>query len=367
VAGVLFASVVTAQPSSDRLEVVRREIARLQTELDDLSRREEGLLGELERLGAEARLRRAERDEVGIRLETTRAELGRRDQKLTGLQDAQAERREYLAVRLRQIYKDGPQRTLRALLGDGGVDGYWSGLRYASFLSERDGREIAEFRRTSEELREQRDRLAKSRDELERLAGEISTAERRLERSRLKRTELVEAVREDKVRRETAVQELESASAALGAVVGSLDASEVGSLDVHKFRGLLDWPMLGRVSAGFGTVVHPRFKTRVPHPGIDIDAPDGERILSVFDGRVVFAAWMRGYGLTVIVDHGGGVMSIYAHASVIVVEVGQRVLRGDSLGRIGDTGSLRGAYLYFELRLDGKPTDPREWLRPEAS
>jgi len=343
---------------------VRREIARLQTELDDLSRREEGLLGELERLGAEARLRRAERDEVGIRLETTRAELRRRDQKLTGLQDAQAERREYLALRLRQIYKDGPQRTLRALLGDGGVDGYWSGLRYASFLSERDGRAIAEFRRTSEELQEQRDRLVESRDQLERLAGEISTAERRLERSRLKRTELVEAVREDRVRRETAVQELKSASAALGAVVGSLDASDVGSLDVHKFRGLLDWPVQGRVTVPFGDQEHPRFRTSVPHPGLDLEAPQGKDVRAVFDGRVVFAEWFRGYGLTLILDHGGGHLSVYAHASVLLVEKGAEVTRGSVVAKVGDTGSLKGPYLYFEIRRDGRPEDPLAWLEP---
>ena len=110
--------------------------------------------------------------------------------------------------------------------------------------------------------------------------------------------------------------------------------------------------------------MHPRFKTRVPHPGLDIDAPDGTRIRTVFDGRVVFAAWMRGYGLTAIVDHGNGLLSIYAHASVLMVEPGDRLGRGEIIGAVGDTGSLRGAYLYFELREDGRPTDPGQWLRP---
>jgi septal ring factor EnvC (AmiA/AmiB activator) len=83
----------------------------------------------------------------------------------------------------------------------------------------------------------------------------------------------------------------------------------------------------------------------------------------VFDGRVVFAAALHGYGLTVVVDHGGGVVSVYAHAGVLLVEPGQEVARGQDLGRVGDTGSLRGPYLYFELRVAGKPTDPAAWLR----
>ncbi len=73
---------------------------------------------------------------------------------------------------------------------------------------------------------------------------------------------------------------------------------------------------------------------------------------------------MRGYGLTVIVDHGGGLLSIAAHASVLMVEQGETVRRGRSLAKIGESGSLRGPFLYFELRHEGRPVDPEEWLRP---
>ena len=137
-------------------------------------------------------------------------------------------------------------------------------------------------------------------------------------------------------------------------------------MDVRKFRGLLDWPAEGPVGAGFGTVVHPRFKTKLPHPGLDIETGIGSGISAVFEGRVVFASWMRGYGLTAIVDHGNGVLSIYAHASVLLAEKGQTVLRGEKLGHIGDTGSLRGPFLYFELRINGEPGDPVLWLRPRG-
>ena len=102
----------------------------------------------------------------------------------------------------------------------------------------------------------------------------------------------------------------------------------------------------------------------MPHPGLDIDGRAGADIRCIFDGRVVFSSWMRGYGLTAIVDHGGGFLSVYAHASVLLVEAGERVVRGQSLGKIGDTGSLRGPFLYFELRVDGEPTDPERWFRP---
>jgi septal ring factor EnvC (AmiA/AmiB activator) len=102
----------------------------------------------------------------------------------------------------------------------------------------------------------------------------------------------------------------------------------------------------------------------VPHPGLDIDAEFGTIIRTIFDGQVVFASWMRGYGLTAIVDHGGGLLSVYAHASVLMIEPGEKLMRGQRIGAIGDTGSLRGPYLYFEIRENGTPTDPGGWLRP---
>jgi len=81
------------------------------------------------------------------------------------------------------------------------------------------------------------------------------------------------------------------------------------------------------------------------------------------DGRVAYAAPLNGYGLTVVVDHGNGVVSIYAHAGVLLVSTGDAIVRGQELGRVGDSGSLRGAYLYFEMRETGKPVDPSTWLR----
>ena len=126
---------------------------------------------------------------------------------------------------------------------------------------------------------------------------------------------------------------------------------------------MLDWPAEGRVRSGFGTVVHPRFKTKIPHPGWDIQAPAGDPIRAVFDGEIVYSGWMRGYGLMAVIDHGNGLHSVYAHASVLWVEPGERIARGARLGIVGETGSFSGPSLYFELRVNGQAVDPRLWLR----
>jgi septal ring factor EnvC (AmiA/AmiB activator) len=348
-----------------RLRAMRLEIERLETELQELRARERGILGELQRLGTELRLRGKEHEEVTLRLESTTEAIELRSEKLAGLESAQGERRKYLTFRLREIYKEGPEQALKRVVGGGEVEKYWAGLRYAAYLNERDARVISEYKKTAVGLNEERRALLDEKEELGSLQRELAGSRRRLSDARRQRSRLLEEIREDKATREGALDELRAASRELGDLVDSL-RSDAGSpaMDMHKFRGLLDWPADGEVSAEFGTVVHPRFKTRVPHPGIDIEGDAGEDIRSVFDGRVVFSGWMRGYGLTAIVDHGGGLLSVYAHASALLVEAGEAVTRGQMLGKIGDTGSLRGPFLYFELRVGREPDDPRKWLRP---
>lgn len=347
-----------------RQRAIQASIGRLEGELHALRAREKGLLNDLERLRTELELRQAEGESVALQVETVEEAIAERSTGLALLESEQEQRRHYLAFRLREIYKQGPQQTLSRVVGGEELDSYLDGMRYAAFLSERDSRVLAAYRADTERLAKEREELEVRQIELEGLGEDLERSRRAIDRTRRRRSRLLVEVREDAEKRQAALSELEGAALELGRLADSfLPGAEAPQMDVHKFRGLLDWPSSGEVTAGFGTVVHPRFKTEVPHPGIDIDAPSGTDIQSVFDGRVVFASWMRGYGLTVIVDHGSGLLSIYAHASALLVEPGEQVIQGQRLGKVGETGSLRGPFLYFELREDGSPVDPVDWLR----
>jgi len=127
--------------------------------------------------------------------------------------------------------------------------------------------------------------------------------------------------------------------------------------------GQMDWPVKGQVSAPFGRFKHPEFATELVRKGIDIDAPLGEAVRAVEKGRVVFADRFTGYGRMVILDHGERYYTIYAHLSEIISKTGDELRRGETLGRVGDSDSLGGAKLYFELRKDGRSIDPLPWLR----
>jgi len=364
---VLDLSLAEQTPSLDepevRLEALRAEIAALETTLDALHGKERGILGELERFDAELRLRQTEVREAAARLDEVRQAIDAHDATLGRIGEAQDARREYLAFRLREIYKAGSDQLPHRLIAGEDPDRYWAGLSYASLLSERDARIVEEYRSDAELSVRERDELERKRLDLAAVHHELAGRRDAVGAARRQRSAMLERVREDEGQKRAALEELRAAAEELSLFAGSLKVGAETSLDIREYQGLLDWPAEGELRVGFGSVVHPEFKTNVPHPGWDIAAGFGGDVTAVFEGTVVFADWMRGYGLTAIVDHGAGVLSIYAHTSLLLVNAGEFVARGQLLGKVGDTGSLTGPYLYFELRVNGDPVDPGQWLR----
>jgi septal ring factor EnvC (AmiA/AmiB activator) len=128
-------------------------------------------------------------------------------------------------------------------------------------------------------------------------------------------------------------------------------------------RGRLPWPAVGPVDVSFGQKIERDTGTATTHNGLDIRATTGTDVQAIAAGEVVFSDWLRGYGQTVILDHGDGYHTLYAHLGTRGITVGDSVAQGATLGTVGDTGSLKGTLLYFEVRHQGRPVDPAIWLR----
>jgi murein DD-endopeptidase MepM/ murein hydrolase activator NlpD len=126
-----------------------------------------------------------------------------------------------------------------------------------------------------------------------------------------------------------------------------------------RFSGRFVSPARGRVTSGVGYRIHPITGTRRMHNGIDISAPSGTPIVAAAAGTVVTAGWMNGYGNTVVINHGGGVATLYGHCSRLFVSVGQKVQAGQRIAAVGSTGFSTGPHLHFEKRVNGRPVNPR--------
>jgi murein DD-endopeptidase MepM/ murein hydrolase activator NlpD len=126
-------------------------------------------------------------------------------------------------------------------------------------------------------------------------------------------------------------------------------------------------PTAGWLSSRFSLArVHPIHNRPLPHEGVDIAAPRDTPIMAAAKGRVIQAGWVAGYGLTVEIDHGFGITTLYGHASRLIVQLGQEVLRGDIIARVGSTGISTASHLHYEVRVDGKAQDPLTYILPET-
>ncbi len=178
---------------------------------------------------------------------------------------------------------------------------------------------------------------------------------------------LLAAIRSALSLHERAAAEAAAQEARLADFVAALPPAASGALRHAGFallRGTLPHPAAGPIEVGFGRVVNPRFNTVTVQKGLDIRAPAGTPVRAVAPGRVAHAGWFNGYGNLVIVDHGDGYHTLVAHLASMSTAMGEEVEAGTPLGTVGDTSSLKGAYLYFEVREHGRPVDPRAWLRP---
>ena len=139
-----------------------------------------------------------------------------------------------------------------------------------------------------------------------------------------------------------------------------------GGLKTKSFkalRGQLPWPADGRVISKFGRQWNPKLKTTTENPGIDIKGKPGSSIRTVLGGVVTTITYIRGYGTTIIVDHGGRFYTVYSHVTNIQTNVDSQVRNGDVIAYMGDTGSINGSKLHFEIWGKGQKLDPEKWLR----
>jgi septal ring factor EnvC (AmiA/AmiB activator) len=197
------------------------------------------------------------------------------------------------------------------------------------------------------------------------LAAEVDERRGQAEARREERETLLRALRSAKGFHERAAGEVALQARKLAEFVATLPPPRAGLSGPGGFaerRGKLPLPAPGPITVGFGRVVNPKFNTVTVQNGIDVEAAAGAPVRAVAPGRVVHAGWFKGYGNLVIVDHGEGYHTLVAHLASMQTAMGEEVDQGAVLGTVGDSGSLKGPYLYFEIREKGRPVDPRPWL-----
>jgi len=357
-------SAPAASSLDERLRAIRERRTALQKDLTRLRSEERSLLGQVERLELEVRLRSEELREAQLVLQRTNEQMDATVRRARELEGSIAAARPVLAERARALYKLGELSYLRLLLSVDRPSDIFRGYRFVSALARRDNKRIAGLRSDLAALAATRAELErKTREALELRAG-LERTRRGLDADRRRKEKLLTEIVERKETHAAYLQELEDAEARLPQLLQGLSAEDV-AVPIPVFKGSLPWPAAGHVRVAFGRRKHPRFDTYTFENGIEIAAPEGTPVTAVHEGTVAFADRFRGYGLMVVLDHGGKHHTLYAHLADVRVQPGQKVATGQALGTVG--GGVEGPGLYFEVRFQGRPEDPAEWLaRPEA-
>ncbi len=177
----------------------------------------------------------------------------------------------------------------------------------------------------------------------------------------------INSIRRKKELAEAAEREAEQAQKAAGKMIAELqkkrEAERKNFLNDKKNGGLFDWPIRGIISSPYGERMHPILKRKILHSGIDIVGKNGAPVKAPAGGEVIYDGWLRGYGRVVVLDHGRGYSTLYAHLSASLVREGQVVKSGETIAKVGKTGNTTGYHLHFEVRKFGTPENPMKTLR----
>ena len=290
-------------------------------------------------------------------------EIDEAREKLEEAEEKRQSLNERASDRLRFIYENGELDPLEIAGECGSISDYARYRQYAEDIMKYDAELLEELKANEECLREELERI-EERSEAKTALEKFKT-EKEFEMAVMyeEKNRLLEEYRQDAKRAEKELAELEEAADKVYDIIVNIEKNKE-FVDTYT-GGELEWPVEGRyyVSSGYVGRISPVGNGYEFHTGIDIPAPEGYEIRAAEDGTVINAGWINGYGNTVIIDHGGGISTLYAHNSSVEVENGQSVHRGDVIALCGSTGYATGSHCHFEVRVNGEHTDPWEYLK----
>jgi septal ring factor EnvC (AmiA/AmiB activator) len=366
------------QAEQRKLQQAERQLREEQQKAADARARETSVLAEIEQI--ERRLADKQRQVLRLdgRITKTAGDATALRREIQQLEGNRSGQQEALARRLRAMYKVHAQGGALPMLltGDDAMTRA-AAMRHLTSLAALDARLIQEYRGTSDRLEDRKSREETRQRELATLRSEAQREQAEIDRDAAKRRILLAKVRDERTYHERMVGELTEATKRLETFIRDLQARQrrlakvppvrsapdTPGVGFGSLRGRLPWPADGRVVATFGARVHPRFGTRTFRNGVDIEAGEGKNVAAVYAGHVIYTGWFKGYGNLIILDHDNEYYTLYAHIADIQVKEGDDVQQGQRIGTVGETGSLEGPRLYFEVRYQGKPENPEQWLR----
>jgi murein DD-endopeptidase MepM/ murein hydrolase activator NlpD len=321
------------KPAQSRLDALRKNVRVTETQIKD----------------NEKKIRQA------------KEQLKKLSTKLQELEYDLNKKRDATTARLRYLQRQQLQRWWVTLLSSRDLNKFADRRRQIERIYASDRQLLADLSQKSSQVEKQRNQITGQRNEVELLTQKLKYQKSNIEAEVVAQQNTIDRLKSDRQALTQAEDRLAEDSRRLSQIILAKVQPYEG-LVLPSGTGQLMYPTIGGVTSNFGWRTHPILGTERFHSGIDFGADYGSLIYASAQGRVIYADWYGGYGNAIIIDHGNGITTLYAHCSELYVKDGEIVAKGQPISAVGSTGFSTGPHLHFELRANGEPIDPATYL-----
>lgn len=372
-------SVYSAAKKTASKPNIDAQIAAEEKKRSDLTRQIRDYKAQIKKMGAQVeglltRVNTLQQDESVARQELTVLEL--QNQKIqenidvldASMKEEQVkidELSDQMKDRLLDIYKYGQTGTMRTLFASRSVFEAVETAHLLNLVNRRDEDILSQLQSRMQNLDLSRQTMDDQKTRLIEKTIAVQNQKDKYNKSIKETNSFITSLRRKKELAEKAALEAEQAQKAAGSMIAELQRKKKAQQNyLPAGKGsMFDWPVRGAIASSYGNRMHPILKRNILHSGIDIAAPNGTPVKAAAAGEVIYDGWLRGYGRVVVLDHGRGYSTLYAHLSASLVKEGQVVKSGANIARVGKTGNTTGYHLHFEVRVYGTPDNPIKFLK----
>lgn len=344
----------------NKLEDVQKSLRNAKESLVKTKEEKENIMENISALDSDLEKVAAYLEEINVQLNNLESEVEQKQEELAAAEEERQIQYESFKERLKYMYMNKRVGYMQVLLHSKDFSDFLNRVDVISKIVEYDQKLIKEMKENEEKIAEQKEKLEEKKDEVSLVKKHQLGVKYSIEEAKQEKEVALTELSEDEVTWMKLIKEEEEISKQLEKEIIELTRKSTRIYSGGKF----EWPVPGHytLSSPYGQRIHPIYGKGEFHKGIDIPAPKGTNVLAAAEGEVITSGYINGYGYTIIIDHGSGITTLYAHNSQLVASVGQFVKRGQIVSRVGSTGNSTGNHSHFEVRINGSHTNPMNYF-----
>jgi septal ring factor EnvC (AmiA/AmiB activator) len=353
------------QDEKSELKNLKKKIKKQAGEISTMGKRESKILRTLEILENKKKIRERELKIYRWNIKINKNQLGKLSQKIRVTERQLSRQNNILGKRLRALYKKGKMFPVKVLFSAEDYSDLIQRTKYMELLMSHDSRIFENYQKRWKQFKEEEIKLSEAKEKMIQFETAALHKKNEIEKEKGNKSKFLKSIKNKKIYFIQARKELLKASENLNGLIAKLEQKKIAGVGLSFVdkKGRLFFPVNGKIINRFGRVRDKRFQSYIINNGLNLKVKKGTQVHPIFQGSVLFAGFLEGYGNLIILGHGDKYHSLYGHLDKILVHTGDYVYEDRAIGLSGDSGSLVGETLYLELRHQGKPIDPAPWLQ----